>query len=410
MFDNAEGRGRPGAAREAAPSVGLNPLVEAFRSGLRMPAEWGGWLAQGLDQIPAGMMQMALGTARQSASWMGGMLPWPESRLACQEFENKVQVFELFEDPLRALGLPAHSFSLGELLDRALQEDPFAALWIAEGLGQLEAQRSWPANSQPPRGLLCDPTLPGQGMAALHAGMGLCFACRALERVDAGGSQASLNATVEEFVGLCESNSRPGYLQAAVEPLGLAVRTLYPWLALGFDEATGKAGERWRACFWHGVGRGLYFVPTNFLPWPGYSDRALQLAEQEPPDALGRLNAASGLCWAVTLVNVRNPEVVEGFWRRHEGRLSAGRHFADGAASALIIWSHWIEGCSKGRAGEEPRRRWANLLGNSYRQAFEQCYPLLRRRDCLGELFRYQPLDLLAARIGNEGKEGDEPL
>ena len=65
--------------------------------------------------------------------------------------------------------------------------------------------------------------------------------------------------------------------------------------------------------FWHGVGRGLYFLPINALPCSSSTWRAVEMAHEEAPHTLGRLNALGGLAWAVTLVNIRHPAILEAF-------------------------------------------------------------------------------------------------
>ena len=359
------------------------------------------------------MMRMALATARQSAAFLGASLPWMDGRLAWRELENKLNVFNLFEHVEWTLDAPppGGGFALGELLAQAGRKDDYTGLWIAEGLGHRHAERSW-EEGRAPRRLLLDHRLPERAMVALHAGMGLSFASRALERLDLDSSGPRLRAALGEFVDLCKRNSRPGCLEAAIEPLGLAVRTLRPWLALPFDRELARVDRRLPGLFWHGVGRGIYFIPTNFVPWTGAWERALELAEREPPHQQGRLNALAGLCWALTLVNVRSPGVVEAFVQRHGGRLAQSPAFSNGAGSALIVWRHWAgEGAEASLLGHRPEepgvaRSWEALLRRPAQQALRKCYPPLRRGGRFGELFRFQPLSQLAARLERGAARG----
>ncbi|HBL30315.1 MAG TPA: hypothetical protein DD490_26065, partial [Acidobacteria bacterium] len=41
--------------------------------------------------------------------------------------------------------------------------------------------------------------------------------------------------------------------------------------------------------------------------------------------------------------------------------------------------------------------RWERLVQNPAREVLEQGYPVIRDLDRLGEIFRYQPMDRLAA-------------
>src|SRR5262249_36550648 len=117
------------------------------------------------------------------------------------------------------------------------------------------------------------------------------------------------------FVADCERASRRGYAGAALESLGLVAMFLHgPRLVRALDP---QLPPEVAPYFWHGVGRAFYFHPGQFLP--GRSHRWRDLA----PHELARVNLCAGMAWALFLVNMRDPEVMEGVL------LEQGEHFAD---------------------------------------------------------------------------------
>jgi len=89
--------------------------------------------------------------------------------------------------------------------------------------------------------------------------------------------------------------------------------------------------------FWHGVGRALYFSPTQFLPLCSKPWQGLDTSLQEPPHEAGRRNAVAGFVWALTLVNIRNTEIVAEFLDRNVAHLPEPQTFVNGLCSALIV-------------------------------------------------------------------------
>ncbi len=77
------------------------------------------------------------------------------------------------------------------------------------------------------------------------------------------------------------------------------------------SDALGALDGHAQQLFWHGAGRSLYFVPTNFATFGAAHGRALQAAMNEAPGPEERRNAVAGLVWAVTLVNIRHPAILK---------------------------------------------------------------------------------------------------
>lgn len=377
-------------------------------------------LALGMFSLDAltsrGMMRATLNVVRQSAGALGQLVPGGEAGLALQEFQNKLQVFDLFEHVDQVLRVaPKADLPLCDLTARASRLDSFLAVWATEGVGHYYAEAAWERRGCP-RGLLrggAGLSVPSKGLAALHAGMGLSLANRLLAAVGERGRERpaahDLRGTLRRFVSLCGDNSRAGYVGAAYEALGLVARNLYPHLVAPVDRCLSEMGDDLVGYFWHGVGRALYFAPTNYLPLCGGSRRAAEMARREPPHELGRLNASSGVAWALLLVNLRQPEIIEQFLKQCGDTPLEADAFASGMASAAVVWRDstggddpHLEALCRHRpetAHPELAERWDRLVRVPCRRALNEYHDALMRRDCIGEVFRHQSLAALAGSL-----------
>lgn len=351
----------------------------------------------GRGAVSTPLLWSSLEIGRRSVEIVGAALP-ERLALAWRELGNKLAAFEDFQYAHRVLGLFGES-DLADALERAGDLGSHRRLWLLEGLGFAFAESAWD-DGEPPRGLFAGRRLdavPETGWLPLHTGLGLSLARRRLHRFDARRGAEEVAAAVDDFAGLCDANAREGYGQAIFESLGLVVRHLDPAAVAAVDrelERRGKRPDRERtALFWHGLGRGLYFLVSQ--TWPGSLARAFDLARREPPHALGRRNALAGLAWAFTLVNLRHPEVLEAFLERHAGDWSADDEaaFAHGASSAYLFWYDAAGGNRLWRAFRDHRpaaendARWRRLVAAPCADALER-YPALKREERLGEIFR----------------------
>jgi hypothetical protein len=353
------------------------------------------------EPVAGDLTRLVLAAAGRSADVLRLLLPGRAGAFAWQEFKDKWECFELFEWAPRALRAPAGAGApLAELASRAWALGEYRGLWATEGLGYDHAERA--LRGGPPCGLLAGGNgrgLPPGSLPALHAGMGLAFAVRLLGALPRGDRAADLRTALREFVRLCRDNAAEGHAEAALEGLGLATRNLFPHLVRPVDRQLADVDPDLVAYFWHGVGRALYFAPTNFIPcacwaWPG-----LDKARHEAPHRTGRLNAVAGLGWALALVNIRRPEVIESFIERHGGRLAEDGAFANGVSSAALVWRHWagpeeyLDGLL--RHAPDPSRPglgelWRRLVADPCREALEGEYPVLAWENRLGTIFRYR--------------------
>jgi hypothetical protein len=368
---------------------------------------------------PRGMLKATIDVMRLSAGALQLFTPGRDGRVVWQEFKNKLQAYDLFENVDSALSLtPDADASLAELVAKTRELDGYRAVWAVEGLGHYHAERFRERAGLPSkllRGAYAD-ALPAWAMTALHAGMGLSLAGRLLGSTGPRSSESEIRDVLRRYVELCRDNSRRGYVGATYEALGLAARSLHPHMVQTIDRQLSKIDERLVGYFWHGVGRGIYFAPTNFLPLNNSPWRAVGMTQREPPHETGRLNALAGLVWAMTLVNIRHPEILETLLMRHRGEFARREALSNGVSSAVMVWRDLTGGdayldalC---RHLPEPRdpavaELWDEGVARPCRDALRRFYPVVKKHDCLGELFRYRPLlEFVAALEAGSGHDG----
>jgi hypothetical protein len=334
--------------------------------------------------------------------------------LAWQELRDKMRVFFWVKDVSNLLHLPPEGsyVPLTELVDRAYALDAFPALWAVEGSGHYYADSLWDGERDP-QGLLTDArasSVPDKAMTMLHAGIGLSFAQHLLGNVTPRTPAEQVRQVVQHFIALCNQNSRSGYVGAALESLGLVARDFHPQaLVPVIDRELAQVDEEAQAYFWHGVGRAIYFSPSYFLPVGPSPWRAIEMAHGEAPHELGRLNAIAGLAWAVTMVNLQKPEVLEAVLRRHGEELGRDDAFANGIGSSIIMRSDTTPGqpfvadfCGhQGQSDPDFAALWSDLVKRPCEQSLGQLYPLLKEQKCLGKVFRYQPIAELVTSLDN---------
>jgi hypothetical protein len=419
-----------GAGRVAAASLGRSSSSPGRRSaqgsGPRFPAPGRG----GGDTAPAGAGARADLYRGIAGSLVGGLagealsprnalkalaeiaLHWPDlvrlavpgraSRAAWVEFRNKVEAFRCFATADTTLRPPRHGGAdLASLLWRLEVLDVYQGLWTTEGLGYYHTTAALERAGRP-TGLLAEcggAPVPAKCLVPLHTGMGLAFASRCLTACPGEAPSAQVRRQLDQFLGLCQQNARPGYGGACVEALGLVARLVRPRLVPVLDEHLLKMDGDTAGRLWHGVGRGLYFSPANFLPCSSVVWPALRKARCEPPHELGRLNAVAGFAWAATLVNVRDPDVLEMLLSHHGPELSDSDAFANGVRSAAIVWHDWAPGAPywEQLCRHRPKTTDAALLESWGRHATSHCggalsrqHGALKRQGRLGDLFEYR--------------------
>lgn len=314
-----------------------------------------------------------------------------------QEIANKLEVFVLVKNLVSILNLPpGEFFPLPDLVQKAYQTSAYSALWAVEGVGHYYTDSYWERNG-PPHGLLLETSgnVPEKSLLMLHAGMGLAFADRLLGTLTAESSAIDVRDVVNRFIELCDSNSRDGFRGAAIESLGLVARDFYPELMKTVDEQLQASAPELTGYFWHGVGRALYFSRKYFLPIPSPAWDAVEIETAHERD---RLNAIAGLSWAVTLVNMRQPGIMEGVLQSYAERPSVAAAFMNGVSSSITMRSDttpeepFVAAFYSHEPGPEDRHvaaLWRRCITEPALTALQRDYPALKQRNRLDQIFRF---------------------
>lgn len=381
------------------------------------------------------MRRMALATGQATAAALALAAPNLRERLGWQELANKLEAYSLFRHAAGALGPGSRRLPLAAQVARAQALGPYSALWVIEGLGFRHAEMGWRSGAEPRELLGGDGAadVPAGTLVALHCGVALSLASRLLGRVArsvawaasaasaASAAAGELRRALAEFITASQEISRPGYAGAVLEGLGFAARLLRPrWVPAIARELPGLAAEV-DACFWHGVGRALYFLPANLSPRRSAPWRAAAMALSEPVQAagppgspgpqatenraadaaIGRAcnNALAGLAWPLVLINLRHPQVLSSFLCRH-APLAEDAAFVSGVGSALRVWCDCMPGdpyvaALRGYRPQPPEaglaQLWQHSIAAECAAAMEEDYPRLREQGRLGELFLFRP-------------------
>lgn len=316
---------------------------------------------------PRHLARAGLLTARFGAEVVARFRRGEGASLAYAELDRKVRAFHLFETVLAALAPDAADLDPSAAVKRAEERlGQEEAVWASEGIGYELAERRL-RMGRPTEGLLSsvDGLGPAGTFLVLNTGMGMAVAEEALAPLTAQKGPEEMRQALSVHVGTCSRAATQGYAALAFEPLGLVVRLLEPRIVPRVASALAALGENWTDFFWHGVGRGLYFLPVNLdparsAPWAG-----LTMSREEPGDAGSRANAVAGFAWAVTLVNLRQPAIVESFLAHHASGLP-GDPVTGGVVAALTFWRQTTGG------SKDLRRFLAHVALPERRQIWER--------------------------------------
>jgi hypothetical protein len=328
-----------------------------------------------------------------------------DSPAVVQEFANKLHIITLVTQVHSQMGLGhGNAEPLSALIDRAATMETFPRLWAVEGIGNYIGDQSLErADGVDPVGLLSGAggaTLPPWSMTMLHAGIGMSFAKGILKKLEPTSPPEDVRAQITRFVTLCRNSSRRGYTGAALESLGLATRTLYPNLVRVIDREIPGVDAALQGFFWHGAGRAMYFDPMNILPSVNAPWRAIRMLDEEAPHDLARRNIISGLAWALTIVNIRQPMVMETFLRHHGALAVEDDAFIDGVTSSLMMRydttrddGHVSPFLHHQPSADDPAvaSAWRTLITTPGETALRQTYGELTKEPTLEELFHYRP-------------------
>ncbi len=253
--------------------------------------------------------------------------------------------------------------------------------------------------------------LPEQSLILLHAGLGMALTEILLLPLTRGSPAPAIAAALDTFAAQVEANARPEFAAVAFESLGLIVRRFIPRLHAPVEECLRARDERLAAYYWHGAGRGIYFLPGLFHPFPGTGRRGLEICRREPLEPRHRLDALAGFCFASTMINLRHPELVARLLPYvGPGEVEA---LASGVAGALLTRHHtspdqpgvreflrplavdltW----RKAGPGADLADLWEDAVRRPCLAVLDHAYPRLRARGELARLARHCPLGSLPA-------------
>ena len=255
-----------------------------------------------------------------------------------QEARNKVDAVSYAYRRRELPDLQHGVYDGGEHVRACYRLDPFEALWAVEGFGHQYADAINEAEYDTQKLLNREERLtwPKESMAMLHAGMGLAFAkkCFRFGLWNQPDDQTLLGA-VERCLRWCRVNAHSDYWGAAVESIGLYIRFPLETALLGrIAGCISTIDKEAVPYFWHGVGRAMYFAPVYFLHG---MDPVMRVVKQSGLDDIERQNILSGLAWAITLVNMNDPQVVVEKWRHYGSHLTRDGGFSNGVLSALLV-------------------------------------------------------------------------
>jgi hypothetical protein len=120
---------------------------------------------------------------------------------------------------------------------------------------------------------------------------------------------------------------------------------------------------------------------------------------REPPHELGRRNAVAGLAWALTLVNIRHPEILVVFLKHHGSQITDSQALANGIRSAMTIWldASPDDGYLEVLRTYVPRgvdasltRLWNAYIKQSCDEALRNHKSFAHKKKKMDEFFRYQ--------------------
>src|SRR5262249_11509180 len=150
--------------------------------------------------------------------------------------------------------------------------------------------------------------------------------------------------------------------------------------------------------YWHGVGRALYFSREHFFP---IFRTVWGAIEREIPPGLSQANAMAGLAWAETMVNLRQPKLMERLLQSHVRGSPVVDAFSYGVSSSIMMREDTTpdEGFVQAFYMHEPsmddeklRLSWNSRVAGPAKTALQKYYPDLKRSGRLGEMFQYQSL------------------
>jgi hypothetical protein len=340
--------------------------------------------------FPRTLFLNGVGLAAASTQGLGALMPESMNRTAWLEVANKLSAYRMFASADRLMDPSDRAVALRSALPLVQGLNSYSAVWAMEGVGYYYAL----AGGQLTATDVCE--LPRYTRIPLHTGAGLALAESALRSM----AQRAAGHMLGDFWKCCRTAAIAGYEEVLFEALGLVAATLYPSLVAELSNCLTMISEEQSDLFWHGIGRGLYFSPAAFMPLAEARNRAYKQSQCWPATDNGRRNALAGLAWAMTLVNIRDPEVVYCWLRDHADECRKNDAVRNGMTSALVVWlsadpeDRYVDALARFQpADNDPR--FAELWDVTVRRACRDARQLvtsLSSDDLAAQVFRVRPL------------------
>jgi hypothetical protein len=344
------------------------------------------------------------------------LIPGRRPAVLAAECRNKAKIMTLVQG-LESYMDPQGRTPLQAIVERCYALGPFPALWAVEGAGKDLAEWHM-SRGQTPSRILIDPHLDpkwDKALLMLHAGIGLGFAKHLVERLPSSPPANEIHRAVTRTVDLCRINSRPGYYGAAIESLGLVSRFMKDAaFCRRVHEVLENEAPDSVNFFWRGVGRCLYFHPINFMPGFARPCRAMDLCEAEAPSPALKETLLAGAAWPLTIVNMTNPEVMEWVLEHDSQYFNGSPAFLNGMMSSVIMrYDTTPDDPLIARfMNHQPnpqnaalRALWESRVKKTFDTAIRSIYPVLKKHNRLDEVFQYQSLPDLAARLEQAARQ-----
>jgi len=358
------------------------------------------------------MLQVFAAIAPQICRFMNLLIPGRKSSVLKQEAKNKAGIMTIVN------GMQSHvdetfSIPVQTIIEKCYEAGDFRALWAIESAGKDIGEWHMKRNENPSRimqDIQLEPKWEGAWLM-LHAGQGMAFAKHYVDRMKTR-SDAAIENAVKRTVDLCRANSRPGYFGACIESLGLVSRFMgNKHYCHKVDRVLRSYAPDCVGFFWRGAGRALYFHPRNFFPGLLTPCPAIRMCEQEAPDAETLENLLSGVSWAMTVVNMATPQVMEWILTNHDDYFSGSPGYFNGVISSVIMrydTSPQLDLIRQFRYYKPDQSNpvlsglWNSKITGSLDTALDVIYPLLKKHHRLDEVFHYTSLPSLVLELSEE--------
>ena len=132
------------------------------------------------------------------------------------------------------------------------------------------------------------------------------------------------------------------------------------------------------------------------------------MCEVEAPNLEMKETMLSGVAWPLTIVNMTHPEVMEWALANHDDYFSGSPGFFNGVISTVVMRydttpdDPLIQQFLNHKPNPKNRTLcglWNSKIKGSLRTALESIYPVLKKHQHLDQVFKYQSLPALAARL-----------